>query len=427
MYPKITIVTPSYNQAGYLEATILSVLEQDYPDIEYMIFDGGSTDGSVEIIKRYADRLTYWESGKDRGQSHAINKGLVRAKGVWAMWLNSDDRLAPGALRTMMDAVRNVSDAVMVTGASDCDEEGYMFRLAVAREVTHERYAENLIGIAQHATLFRMDVFRRVGGLDEQLHYVMDVDLWLRILKEGRCVSVAQMLAICAIHEDMKSRDMKNRTRRYVETVMTYVRGGSKGKVRELENVLKVASLTRCGKRSLQDMLAWYERDRGAALAWLMIPMARYAALQDVKQRLVAMLGKKQIDEIAVVAEGLSAGDVQKIKTALRGVSTRADVYDAADVRVNAKEAMIVCNKIERTYIYVLCFGEVAGIWSGDYDRVRQGDDARALLFKDTRCVVSRVRMFAALTGKWRWFSPECRAREFARLDVAVVCKEEVR
>ena len=102
--PRITIVTPSYNQGAFLEDTIRSVLDQGYPNLEYIVMDGGSTDNSVEIIEKYADRIDYWESEPDRGQTHAINKGFARATGVIGNWINSDDLLEPGALQTIGQA-----------------------------------------------------------------------------------------------------------------------------------------------------------------------------------------------------------------------------------------------------------------------------------------------------------------------------------
>ncbi|NVO00781.1 MAG: glycosyltransferase, partial [Geobacteraceae bacterium] len=123
--PKITIVTPSYNQGRFLEKTILSVLDQGYPNLEYIVIDGGSTDESVEIIKKYADRLTYWVSEPDRGQSHAINKGFERATGEIFGWLNSDDWYHPGALQAVAEAFAANPDVGAVVGAGEMvDEEG---------------------------------------------------------------------------------------------------------------------------------------------------------------------------------------------------------------------------------------------------------------------------------------------------------------
>src|SRR5437870_3334626 len=116
-YPLVSIVTPSYNQAAYVEETIQSVLSQDYPRIEYLVIDGGSTDGSVEIIRRYKDQLAYWVSEPDAGQADAINKGAARAHGDLITWLNSDDLLLPGALEMAVEAHFRQPEALLVSDA----------------------------------------------------------------------------------------------------------------------------------------------------------------------------------------------------------------------------------------------------------------------------------------------------------------------
>src|SRR5262245_9832375 len=116
MYPRISIVTPSFNQACFLEQCLLSVLDQRYPDLEFLVLDGGSTDGSVEIIRRYENRLTHWVSEPDGGQSAAINRGFCRATGDVVAWLNSDDYYLPGALERIADAYRKSPDASFYFG-----------------------------------------------------------------------------------------------------------------------------------------------------------------------------------------------------------------------------------------------------------------------------------------------------------------------
>jgi len=182
-HPKISIITPSFNQSQFLEETILSVVNQAYPNLEYIIMDGGSTDGSVEIIKKYAHRLTYWESEPDHGQSHAINKGFKRATGELAAWLNSDDLLTPGALQEAAEIYNEDPSLGFIHGISELiDENGNSQNKHFGSEFD---LIENLITsqntVAQQSTFINRQCLESIGFLDESLHMSMDWDLWLRL------------------------------------------------------------------------------------------------------------------------------------------------------------------------------------------------------------------------------------------------------
>jgi len=183
-WPRVSIVTPSYNQAQFIEETIRSVLLQGYPDLEYIIIDGGSTDGSVEIIRKYEPWLAYWVSEKDRGQSHALNKGFRRATGEVIGWLNADDIYAPNAFYALR-AFRERPGAGIIY--SDClwiDEESQLIGAHRTGVYSLERLAAG--GILQTpAVFFKQSLLEKAGYLDESLHYAMDTDFWLRACPVG--------------------------------------------------------------------------------------------------------------------------------------------------------------------------------------------------------------------------------------------------
>ena len=180
--PLVTIVTPSYNQAEFIRATIESVLSQDYPPIEYIIMDGGSTDGTAAIAAEYAGRLT-WISEKDRGQAHAINKGFAIARGEIVAWLNSDDIFLPGAVRQAVAAFGQEPRAGAVYGGGYLmDRQGKFTRRFPATEPFNLWKLVYLSDyILQQATFFRREAVDEVGGLDESLHYTLDWDLLIRL------------------------------------------------------------------------------------------------------------------------------------------------------------------------------------------------------------------------------------------------------
>ena len=168
--PLVSIVTPSYNQAAYLEATLRSVLDQDYPRIEYILVDGGSTDGSREIIERYAGRLAWWVSEPDRGQTDAINKGFAHAHGEVLAWLNSDDTYLPGAVTQAVASLQAHPAAGMVYGdANLIDEAGDVIGKFPARQTDYRRLRRGYVHIPQQASFFRADLWRQVGPIGPQL------------------------------------------------------------------------------------------------------------------------------------------------------------------------------------------------------------------------------------------------------------------
>ena len=204
--PRISIVTPSYNQAPFLEDTLRSVVSQDYPRTEHIVVDGGSTDGSVEIIRRYAPHLRSWVSERDRGQSHAINKGLAQATGDVLTWLNSDDTYLPGALDEVGRFFARHPDVDLVYGDYVYTDAGGrpMRRRHVFDTISYESllYHDYL---GQPAVFFRRSLFDKVGPLDESLHYCMDWDLFLRMWPVCRPRHIPKVLATYRLDHAAKS------------------------------------------------------------------------------------------------------------------------------------------------------------------------------------------------------------------------------
>jgi glycosyltransferase involved in cell wall biosynthesis len=180
----VSIITPSFNQASFLETTIRSVLEQDHPEIEYIIVDGGSTDGSVEIIRKYAHRLAWWVSQPDKGQTDAINQGFARAKGDVLAWMNSDDTYEPGAVRAAVEYLAAHPQAGMVYGdANYINTGGKVIGRFPAAQTDYARLRRGYVHVPQQASFFRTDLWRRVAPLDPSFYFAMDYDLWVRLAK----------------------------------------------------------------------------------------------------------------------------------------------------------------------------------------------------------------------------------------------------
>lgn len=206
--PLVTIVTPSYNQAAFLEATIQSVLAQDYPNIEYIIMDGGSNDNSSDVIRKYADRLAYWESVKDKGQTDAINKGFAKAHGEILAWLNSDDVLYPHAVSEAVAYLTAHPECGLVYGNCDfIDADGNVIGRFNAKQTNHRKLTQGYVHIPQQASFWRADLWQKVGPLDDTIYFAMDYDLWIRLaaVSEIKYLQDTNSWAAFRLHADAKT------------------------------------------------------------------------------------------------------------------------------------------------------------------------------------------------------------------------------
>jgi glycosyltransferase involved in cell wall biosynthesis len=202
----VSIITPSFNQAAYLEQTILSVLEQDHSRIEYIIVDGASTDGSVDIIRKYENRLAWWVSEKDNGQADAINKGFARATGEVVAWLNSDDYYLAGAVSAAVKIFEEHPEVVLVYGNMlAVDEHGRTFNTLNYKQLTLEDLLCFQI-IGQPAVFMRRSVLQTIDGLDTTFHFLLDHHLWIRLAQKGRFLHVPQTWAAARYHAEAKNR-----------------------------------------------------------------------------------------------------------------------------------------------------------------------------------------------------------------------------
>lgn len=224
--PMISIVTISYNQGQFLEKAICSVLDQGYKNLEYIIIDGGSTDQSVDIIRKYERHLAYWVSEKDRGQSHALNKGFSRCNGPLMGWLNSDDYFMPGAFEKYEKAWRmNPSAGAWVGDAHLVDPAGIVLKTQQPGQLDRKSIAdweEN--GFQQPACLFSRAAWEEAGPIDESLFIAMDFDLWLKIAKTHSFVRIPAVLAGATIHPSAKTQAFDNL--KHVESWMVLMRQG---------------------------------------------------------------------------------------------------------------------------------------------------------------------------------------------------------
>ena len=220
--PLVSVVMPSFNQAPFLEEALESVLSQDYPHVELIVRDGGSTDGSVDIIEKYSPRLAFWASQRDRGQCDAINQGFEQSTGEIMCWLNSDDLLEPGAISAVVEHFRMQPDSMVVTGSCLCvDEAGTLIHRDTKkpldggdsrdalRAAGSSEGAQNLVvwfrdWFPQSSTFWRRAIWERVGPLDEAWNYSMDYELWRRMSRHSRIDVIDRVLSRYRYHSDAK-------------------------------------------------------------------------------------------------------------------------------------------------------------------------------------------------------------------------------
>lgn len=211
--PKISIVTPSFNQAQFLEKTILSVLNQNYPNLEYIIIDGGSTDGSVEIIKKYEKCLTYWVSQKDNGQADAINKGFQKSNGEILAWLNADDLYLPGTLIKVKNNFQKYRENNFIYGHSLLiDKKDNIMRICYTIPQNYHSYIYDRGGnIFQGTVFWKRDIFYKYGGLDSKLYFALEYKLFDKFFKYERGVFLNDILAAYRIHKETKSSTVESK------------------------------------------------------------------------------------------------------------------------------------------------------------------------------------------------------------------------
>ena len=299
-FPLVSIITPSFNQSRYLEDTIRSVLDQDYPKVEYFVVDGASTDGSVDIIHKYTEKLAWWVSEKDDGQAEAINKGLTRASGEIVAWLNSDDTYLPGAISTAVRAFEGNPDVVLVYGNMlAIDERSETINILRYKQLDVEDLLCFKI-IGQPAVFFRREALKKTGYLDPTYHFLLDHHLWLRIALQGRILHLNKTLAAARYHAEAKNRARAAEFGREAFRILDWARQSQP----ELASVLTKmehrarASAYRVDARYLLDGGLPRESLKAWTRALLIHPLTAFARLNILVSALLHLSGLGKLREM---------------------------------------------------------------------------------------------------------------------------------
>jgi glycosyltransferase involved in cell wall biosynthesis len=278
-WPRITVVTPSYNQAAFLEETIRSVLLQGYPNLEYIVMDGGSADTSADILARYGKHLAHWTSARDGGASDAIAKGFERATGSLLAWLNSDDLYLPGTLHHLLEGLRNAAADVVYGDTYWIDKDSSILVERRQTPISRVAYLYGGSDLQQPSMMWTSDVYRRAGGMDSAFRCAFDMDLFARFAsKKAKFAHVRRFVACARLQDTQKSVVLAEACREETDLI------------RKRYNQVPVRSFTGVLLRTFGRMqrLAWYVLQ--GDLLWLLgrIPdrlKARTSAAQSTGPR----------------------------------------------------------------------------------------------------------------------------------------------